>query len=85
METPNERFTRLAEARMNKILDGYRLIANLKGSNYKSTQEQRIELIQVLRQGLDELEAVLAGEKIDKTKFKFSSFANGHDTEEVIQ
>jgi len=86
-ENANERFLRLAEARVNKILDGYRLLSNLKGTNYKSTQDQRNELIRVLRTGLDELEAVLAGEKIDKTKFKFHASGNGLDTEEepVIQ
>lgn len=84
METPNQRFTRLAEARVNKILDGYRLLTNLVGSNYKSDQAQRRELLQVLRNGLDELEAVFAGEKMDQAKFKFSSSTTETEDEPVV-
>lgn len=71
-ETPNEKFIRIAEFRINKILDGYRLLTNLKSSSYKSTTEQRYKMFQILRQGLEELECTFAGEKPNKDKFKFN-------------
>lgn len=71
-ETAELKFIRIAKYRVNKVLDGYRLLANLKSANYKSTREQRNEILAALRQGLDELESHWAGEKLNKSAFKFS-------------
>ena len=69
-ESANQKFVRIASRRVNQVLDGYRLLSNLKASSYKSTADQREKIILALRQGLDELEAhLIGGEKLDKDKF----------------
>ena len=72
-EIKNERFKRLAGARVNKVLTGYRLLSNLAGANYKSTIEQRQEILSALRKGLEEIEYVWANEKPKKENFQFKS------------
>lgn len=67
-----EAFTRLAEKRVNMVLDGYRKLSNLGSKQYGATMEQKRELITALRKGLDELEIFYGGEKADKKVFKFS-------------
>ena len=74
VEDASGRFTRLAEARVNVVLNGYRLLSNLIGANYKSSMDQRTTIIKALRQGLDELEDHFGGAKADKAKFKFNTF-----------
>lgn len=44
-ETPEARFVRMAEVRVNKALKAIALVGNLSGSRYKSTNSQ-IEKIQ---------------------------------------
>ena len=78
-ETAEQKFIRIAKYRINKVLDGYRLLANLKSANYKSSREQRNEILSAIRQGLDELEAHWAGEKLDKSAFKFSCENESND------
>lgn len=73
METKNQAFVRLAEKRVNKTLDCYRVISNLFKTNYKSTPDQRDAVIVALRHGLNELEASAAGDKINKEAFKMDA------------
>lgn len=75
----SERFRRLSKQRVNKILNGYRLLCNLKGPNYKSSMEEKNEIIFALRQGLEETEMVFGGEKPKKEKFKFRDEAEDSD------
>ena len=49
-ETKEERFRRLAEARVNKILDLFRLLGNLSGAgNYAYTREQVEQIFSTLQ------------------------------------
>ena len=49
-ETKEERFRRLAEARVNKILDLFRLLGNLSGAgNYAYTKEQVEQIFSTLQ------------------------------------
>lgn len=66
----NANWRKLAEKRANKVLNDYRLLANLKGSAYVSSMDERREVLAVIRAGLDELESHWSGEKLDKAKFK---------------
>ena len=75
----SERFRRLAKYRVNKVLDGYRLLARMTGYNYKSSPTQRNEMLQALKEGLEEMEYVWAGEKPKKEKFKFRDEAEDSD------
>lgn len=47
-ESPGERFTRLATARVNAAIKKISLISNLAGSGYASTPEQQEKIIAVL-------------------------------------
>jgi hypothetical protein len=76
-ETKNERFKRLACARVNKILAVYKHLSNLKGSNYASTPNERNEILSVLRKGIEEIEYIWAGEKGKKEAFTFKSDSIG--------
>ena len=49
------RFKRLAEARTNKALKAIRLIGNLTGANYQSTEEQRHAISDALKDATDEM------------------------------
>lgn len=71
METKNEKFRRLSKPRVNKVLDDYRLLTNLIASQYESSQAERREILEALRNGFNEVEACFAGDKADKAKFKF--------------
>jgi hypothetical protein len=70
-ETKNEAFVRIAEKRINKILDEFRVITNLFAPSYKTTSEQRNEVVTALRKGVEEVEYVAAGSKVNKEAFKF--------------
>ena len=72
-ETKNQAFTRIAEKRINKILDEFRILTNLFAPSYKTTPEQRNEVVAALRKGVEEVEYVAAGSKIDKASFTFKS------------
>ena len=71
METKNEKFHRLAPARVNKTLNEMRKISNLIAPSYASTQEERRAIITALRLGVEELEYCFSGEKTNKAKFTF--------------
>jgi len=71
METKNEKWKRLAKARANKVLNDFRLLTNLKGSGYEASMDEKREVLAAIRTGLDELEAVWSGAKVNKAVFKF--------------
>ena len=54
-ETAEERFRRLAQARVVATLQSIRLIGNLATGDYKWTQEQATHILTSLQMGLDEL------------------------------
>jgi hypothetical protein len=70
-ETKNERFTRLATARVNKVLLIYKHLSNLGGSNYSSTPDEKNQILSALRKGIEEIEYIWAGEKGNKEAFSF--------------
>lgn len=55
IESPSDRFTRLATARVGAAIKRLRLIRNLSGSGYKSSPEQREKLLDALE---DEVQAL---------------------------
>lgn len=61
-ETREERFIRLANARVNKVIHQIRNIGNLASASYESTPTQRKAVIDTLRKTLDEVEYIFAGE-----------------------
>ena len=66
-ETRDEKFKRLAESRVNKIIDGLRLLGHLshKG-NYTYTDQQVDTIFKAIQR------------ELNTTKSKFSEGANGH-------
>jgi hypothetical protein len=60
-ETPQAKFDRISEYRTKKILDDYRLMANLVRPYYKSSPQQRRNIIIQLQEGLNELKAHFEG------------------------
>jgi len=48
-ETGKERFKRLSESRMVKVLDSLDLIKNLSASQYESTEKQQTQIVNALR------------------------------------
>ena len=72
-ETKNQAFTRIAEKRINKILNEFRVITNLFAPSYKTTSDQRNEVVNALRKGVEEVEYVAAGSKVNKESFKFKA------------
>lgn len=70
-ETAEEKFTRIATRRVNKVLDDLRLLENLSSSAYKSTPLQREKIVSAIRDKLNQLEALFAGSKEDKNKSNF--------------
>lgn len=62
------RFKRLAGARTNKALNAIRLIGNLTGTNYESTQEQREYIEEALNNAVEEM-----GLKLSRTVEKENS------------
>jgi len=55
-ETRKERFTRLAEKRVNKAIDLIRIIGNLSSQQYEFTTEQIEKIIVALKAAIEELE-----------------------------
>jgi hypothetical protein len=69
-ETAEQRFTRLATARVSAAIKRLRLIKNLAGTSYVSTPEQRTKIMEALQTEIDALHTAFA-EKIDKTDTVF--------------
>ena len=55
-ETREERFKRLAEARVNSTINKIEIIGNLASNNYAFTSEQVEKIIITLKAAVDELE-----------------------------
>lgn len=45
MESKNDKFRRLSEARLEKSLDAIRLLSNLVSANYESSEEERQSIV----------------------------------------
>ena len=73
-ESKDERFIRLAEARVNKIIKMVRLLGNLSGSsNYTYTQRQVEQIYTALQTELDKSrKRFAAGGKSTKARFTLS-------------
>ena len=73
-EPKDERFIRLAEARVNKIIKMVRLLGNLSGSsNYTYTQRQVEQIYTALQTELDKSrKRFAAGGKYTKPRFTLS-------------
>lgn len=66
-ETREEKFRRLAESRVNKIIDGLRLLGHLSNKgNYTYTDQQVDTIFKALQRELNSIKA------------KFSEGTNGH-------
>ena len=73
METKNEKFTRLATKRVNKVLDEMRKLTSLVAPSYSSSQEERQAIIRALRSGVEEIEISYGGDKnTNKKAFSFN-------------
>jgi len=66
-ETPEQKFQRLATARVNIAIKRISLIANLAGPGYISTDEQKKKIIDALFAACGVVEKKFAGTK-DKTE-----------------
>jgi len=55
-ETAEEKFKRLAEARVNAIMQKIRIFSNLSGPAYKFDEAQVDRIFQAIRMELDEVE-----------------------------
>ena len=85
-ESKNDKFKRIAKRRVNRVLNEFRMLGNLKGSNYSSTKEQRNEMLNTIREAFFNLENYFAGDhKKEKMEFKFKGeSSNGLDDEPII-
>lgn len=57
-ETKHERFQRLAEKRLERTLEDFRLLSQLASTNYKNTPEEAFDLIRKLDSGLKDVARV---------------------------
>ena len=78
MESKNDRFVRLAESRVNSVIEKIHLISNLSNRrNYEYSKEEVMELFEAIeieiQQSKKLFEAELSAElSKDRSKFKFS-------------
>lgn len=68
-ETPEARFVRIANRRVQKALDALDLVGNLTGSAYKSTKEQRGKIVSALNKAVSDV-----AETLESGKTKASGF-----------
>ncbi len=68
-ETPEEKFKRLATARVNNALDKIRLVGNLGGPGYRYTDEQAKVIIDNLKAAVADVEGRLFKTTKKETKF----------------
>lgn len=82
-ETKEERFRRLAEARVNKILDLFRLLGNLSGAgNYAYTREQVEQIFSTLQLQLAKTKIrFLRSQERSKKRF---SLSEPYDSDESV-
>lgn len=62
-ESKSDRFTRLAESRVNKIIKMFKLLKNLSGSNYEYTKAQVTRIFSVLQTELNQVRKQYYGTK----------------------
>ena len=70
-ETKHDRFLRLGEARMNKVLHGLDQIANLSGPNYEYGDAEVERMMSAIRARVDDVERRLRRQKPEKSEFAF--------------
>lgn len=68
-ETPEARFKRMAQARVNKSLKQIALLGNLAGSRYKSSPDQHTKMQKAFEDALNTAFARLKGQKTTKETF----------------
>lgn len=73
-ETKNERFRRLAEKRVNDLLDKFRLVSNLADRrNYDYTEDQAKQIMRAVENELKDLKQRFQSEETERQKsFSFS-------------
>lgn len=69
-ETPEQKFKRLATARVNNALKKIKLIGNLAAPAYKYTEEEIAKIIQSLKFAVEEVEAKFAKGKKRESGFQ---------------
>ncbi len=70
-EQKSEKFSRLAEARTNKIIDTIRLLGNLSNQyHYEYTQEQVDAIFDAIQEELDTQRKKFEPQKGSKRKFR---------------
>jgi len=62
-ETPTQKFKRLADKRLAKLLHDFKLLANLAGNNYKGSREDKHFVVSKARIAWEALEALYVGDK----------------------
>lgn len=68
-ETKNQKFCRLVNARLEKVLYTFSLIANLAGPNYKRSTKHVDEITFALRNEIDRLEGIFFADKTNVDEF----------------
>ena len=71
METKKDKFIRLSNQRVAKVLDEMRKLTNLVTPSYESSQNDRLKIVSALRGAVEEIEYAFSGEKADKRKFLY--------------
>lgn len=69
-ETPEQKFKRLATARVNNALKKIKLIGNLSAPTYKYTDEEIARIVQGLKFAVEEVEAKFAKGKKKESGFQ---------------
>jgi len=69
-ETPEQKFKRLATARVNNALKKIKLIGNLSAPSYKYTDEEIAKIIQGLKFAVEEVEVKFAKGKKKESGFQ---------------
>jgi len=70
-ETKSDRFKRLAEKRVKRVLNDIRIVSNLSNRGlYGYTLEQLRKIFGAIRDALSKAEARFKGEKKEETDFK---------------
>ena len=75
METRHDKFVRLAEGRVNRVISAIRSISNLSNRNHYDFSEQEVKiLLQAIRRELDIMQTTFNSslESKQKNRFKFT-------------
>jgi len=83
-ENKHDRFYRLAEKRMIKLLRAFRLVGNLSGANYEYTQDDIDKMLAAIDKAREQLEYRFAEpNKVDNISFSFENIKNEDDINEL--